>query len=102
MQSNPNPPRNIRKKVQILTTKLIPAMIKLYQMDDEFCKKSAIDLASATIESYSDYNEMKKDIFGCFVSDNNMLISMQLNMERRYPEETNILKEIFGISLFGR
>ena len=93
------PPEKTRVKIE--TKKLIPAIIFMYQSENENVIKSALDLAGYIMESYDDVNEMKKDIFTAFVTDKSMVFAMQRDVERRYPIEAKSLKNIFGEFLFG-
>ena len=90
-----------RVKVQILTKKLIPAIIFMYQSEDPKIINSALELSGYIMESYDDIGEMKHDIFESFVGSKGIVKAMQLDCERRFPIECKSLRNIFGEFLFG-
>ena len=88
-------------KVQVLTKDIIPAIVKLYDSEDEVSKKIALELAGGVLEAYNDSEEFQIDVFDTFVPGNNNVRGKIRSMDRAFPDETKMLEEIFGAVLFG-
>lgn len=97
----PPPAPQLKVKIQIPTDKIITSIVQMYGTDEKELKKSALELAGYVLESYTDHNQMKKDIFGTFVTQKNLMIAMQKEVQRRFPAEAEILRQVFGEFLFG-
>lgn len=88
--------------VKIPTAKVVTSMVTMYRSEDESLKKSAIEMAGFIVEAYDDKEQFKKDVFGSFVAKKSgLILGIQKDLERIYPEEAKALKEIFGAFLFG-
>ena len=98
---NPERKRQPKIMVKIPTQKIIVAMVDMYKSEDPNLKETALEFAGHIIEAYEDNDQFKKDVFHSYVSGGNLTIALKKNIERMYPEEANILKEIFGAFLFG-
>lgn len=97
----PTPPTKPKTKVSVPTHKLILGIVELYKMKDPRPKELAADLAGCVLESYSDKEEMIRDIIGTYIAKKKITTIMKLDMKRTFKEDAKILSEIFGVFLFG-
>ncbi len=92
------PPVKPQTKVKVPTRKLTIGIVELYKTKDP---SLAADLAGYILESYSDKEEMIRDILAAYVDRKSIITAMRSNMKKIYPEESKTLAEIFGLFLFG-
>ena len=98
---SPPLPLNKRVLIGIPTNEVVHSIIKMYQSEDEDLKNSAINFAGHIVEGYHNKSDLQRDVFGSFIDKKHGIEKMIPHMERIFPEETSILRELFGVFIFG-